>query len=98
MVSQVINGVNTPPLKRLDLWLDTLELTGEARDRMELLAYLAHCPPVIERQFLAQEQMIDELTRRVEEVEARAAEPRQEYRAEPVTKPAGRPADPEPKP
>lgn len=98
-ISHVTRDERRPPLDRLDLWLDALGLNGPERKRVQLLAYLAHCPAEIEAQFLAQEQTIDTLTRRVDTLESRrAAEPVPNYSAEQPTLPTVRPGNRVPKP
>lgn len=50
-VSRVLHGKLAPPLKKLDLWAAPLRLTTEERRRFDLLAAVAHAPPVLKAWF-----------------------------------------------
>lgn len=68
-VNQVIHGKRTPPLKQLETWADTLDLSGEERATFLRLALLAHCPGPIQDDYLRLRARVDKLERRVAEYE-----------------------------
>ena len=54
-VSRVLSGRSLPPLKELDRWAKPLGLSAKERERFELLAGIAHSPPVVREWFSQRE-------------------------------------------
>jgi transcriptional regulator with XRE-family HTH domain len=51
-VSQIVNGLRTPPLDRVAVWADALGITGQERQRFLDLAAIAHLPAEAQPRFL----------------------------------------------
>lgn len=51
MLSQIRTGSRPPPLKRLEKWADTFDLSGKEREYFLDLAALACCPDRVLRMF-----------------------------------------------
>jgi hypothetical protein len=63
-MSRVTTGQRSPPLERINVWADLLELHGEDRSQFVELAHLAHCPLFIVERYQAMQLKIEKLTKR----------------------------------
>jgi len=63
LVSKVLRQERTPPLDRLDRWMQVLHLPQDERESFRLAALLAHAPPELVKMWTVMESKLAALER-----------------------------------